>query len=186
MSSPSLGASSSSTPSAPNPPAPPPADQSQDAAGALPAGPILADASFILAVLERHPGASALAASGVLSRTRLLSVTYLEILGVLARAGTLDAAVVEEGLRTLGVTFTDLSSTAGRLLPAVLAADAAARAASRQRGEKPAGLSLGDRCVLTHASLTGLPVLTGDRYWMLLEVHGLEVDVHTYQDRVTS
>lgn len=172
----------------------------------LPAGPVVADASFVLAVLENHSGAAALATAGVLARCRLLSVTWAEVLTVLARTGRLtdlanppipgyeptgpgassDAGLDVErlgaGLGALGVRVVDFPATAARHTPYLLAVDAARRRQARAAGEPVSSLSLGDRCVLGYALEERLPAVTGDTHWATLAPHGLDVTVHDYHN----
>lgn len=146
----------------------------------LPTGPVLVDASFIIAVLRGEPAATALAANGVLGRSQLLSVTLAEITKVMDRIAAMPADVITGGLTGIGVRLVDFPAAAAQHIPTLVAIDRAADEHAQRDGHRRAQLSLGDLCVLSHALHTGLPVLTGDRHWARLRAHGLAVPVHLY------
>lgn len=149
-------------------------------AAPLPPGPVLVDASFIVGVLRGDVAPLARAASGVLERSVLLSVTCAEVIRVMYRLGAVPATVVTEGLSDLGVRVVDFPAAAGEHIPALVAMDRAADQRAQREGTRRAQLSLGDLCVLGYAIHAGLPTLGGDRHWATLRPHGLEVPLHFY------
>ena len=150
----------------------------------LPDGPVVLDASFVIALLDREAAAQRYAT--VLRRAVITSVTLGEVLSKLHTATGVDPGQVEDGLLALGVTLVDLPVAAARHFPALRTIDAARRAEQKATGEKAATLSLADLAVLAYALTTELPVLTGDRHWTTLEPHGLTVDVHPFRDPRTT
>lgn len=146
----------------------------------LPLGPVVVDASFIIAVLRGEPAATTLAAGGVLGRSVLLSVTLAEVTKVMDRIAAMPADLVTRGLTGVGVRLVDFPAAAAEHIPTLVAIDRAADEHAQRDGHRRAQLSLGDLCVLGHALHTGLPVLTGDRHWVRLRAHGLTAPVHLY------
>jgi len=142
-------------------------------------GAVVLDASFIIALLQRHPGATALA--HVLPRGILTAVTAGEIFYKIAATGGAEPDRIEAVLRAQGVRIADLSVAAAHHFPRLRRIDAARRAEQKDRGERAPALSLADLCVLGYAAALDLPVLTGDRHWATLAPHGLAVPVHLYQ-----
>lgn len=124
-----------------------------------PAPGYVLDASALLALLQREPGADAL--EPLLDRSVISSVNWSEVV----QRG-LSRGVQDEGLRG------DLEALGVRILPFGAAeAEATARLWSATR---EAGLSLGDRACLSLAQALGLPALTADRGWVAVDV-GVEV-----------
>lgn len=150
------------------------------AAQALPAGPIVVDASYVLALLDDEPAATRLAE--VMNRAVLTSVTAGETFYKLAAGSGLSAVDSEQILRSLGAHLIDLPLAAATHFPTLRRIDAARRAEQKHRGEPAATLSLADLCVLGYALAANLPVLTGDRHWSTLHRHGLTVAVHHFRD----
>lgn len=142
-------------------------------------GAVVLDASFVIALLQRHPGATALA--HVLSRGVLTTVTAGEIFYKIAATGGAEPHRIEAVLRAQGVRIAEVPLGAAHHFPRLRRIDAARRAEQKTRGEKGATLSLADLCVLGYAATQELPVLTGDRHWATLAPHGLSVPVHLYQ-----
>lgn len=155
--------------SAPTPPARP-----------LPDGPVVLDASFVIALLDGEPAAQRHAA--VLARSVISSVTLGEVFSTLHTATGVTPDAVQAGLLALGASLVDLPVAAAAHFPTLRAIDAARRAEQKTGGERAATLSLADLAVLAHAITTDLPVLTGDRHWTTLKPHGLTVDVHLFRD----
>jgi PIN domain nuclease of toxin-antitoxin system len=142
----------------------------------LPDGPLLLDASFVLAVLDADPDATRFAS--VLSRSVITAVNFGEVLyKVESVAGLPPDEVASELLATgLGVDPVD---TADALRFAELKrVDGATRDIPRgPRGGKRRSLSLADLCCLAHAIEHGLPVLTGDRHWLTVAETGLPLHI---------
>lgn len=152
--------------------------QAQDQLELPATGAVVLDASFVIALLQRHPGATALA--HVLPRGVLTTVTAGEIFYKIAATGGAEPDRIEAVLRAQGVRIAELPLTAANHFPRLRRIDAARCAEQKARGEKGAALSLADLCVLGYAAAQELPVLTGDRHWTTLAPHGLAVPVHLY------
>jgi len=151
-----------------------------EGAQGLPAsGPLVLDASFVIALLQRHPAATAL--THVLPRGVLTTVTVGEVFYKVASTGAADPDRIEAVLRAVGVRIVDLPLAAAHHFPRLRRIDAARRAEQKVKAERGAALSLADLCVLGYAETHELPVLTGDRHWTTLARHGLAVPVHLYQ-----
>ncbi len=124
-----------------------------------PAPGYVLDASALLALLQREPGAEAV--ERLLDRSVISSVNWSEVV----QRG-LSRGVRDEGMRG------DLEALGVRILPFGAAeAEATARLWPATRD---AGLSLGDRACLSLAQGLGVPALTADRGWAALDV-GVEV-----------
>ena len=146
----------------------------------LRAGRVVLDASYVIALLDGEEAAQAFAP--LLSRAVLTAPAAGEVFSKLHTASAVEPGEVEGGLVALGVELVDLPVAAAHHFPALRAVDAARRAQQRENGERPVRtLSLGDLCVLGHALHTQLPVLTGDRHWATLALHGLAVEVHLFR-----
>ena len=124
----------------------------------LPLGYVL-DASALLAVLNREPGAGVVAP--LLGRAAISSVNWTEVLQRAIALGMEVRDVREEleslGLRVLPFTAEDAEPTA-RLWPIT----------------RRVGLPLGDRACLSLAQRLGLPAFTAERIWPTLDL-GVEV-----------
>jgi PIN domain nuclease of toxin-antitoxin system len=150
----------------------------------LPDGPVLLDASFVIALFDDEDAAQPF--TTVLSRAVMVSVTAGEVYYKLAARTGIDPEVVETILTDAGVSLVALPLPAARSFPTLKALDEAHRSAQRAAGDKPARpLSLADLCVLGYALHTGLPVLTGDRHWTTLAEHSLTVPVYDFRDPTT-
>ena len=126
----------------------------------LPAEFVL-DASAVLALLKREPGAERV--GGCLTRCVVSAVNLAEVGAKLSDYGMSDADV-RYSLANLGVTVAPFDS--GQAL-----ASAELRAATRTRG-----LSLADRACLALARSTGLTALTCDREWTRADL-GVEIEL---------
>lgn len=149
----------------------------------LPDGPVVLDASFLLALLDGEDAAQRFAP--VLARGVVPAVTAGETFYKLHATAGIDPTQVEDGLVALGVELVDLPVAAARHFPfpALRALDARRREEQRAAGDKPVQtLSLGDLCCLGYAIHARLPVLTGDRHWASLPPLGLGVDVYDFRD----
>lgn len=141
---------------------------------------VVVDASYVIAVIDNEKAAVRL--QPILGRGRLTAVTAGEVLyKVVAKSG-LDVEEIEALLTTLGTEVVDVSVDVTRRFPALRAMDAARRAEQKSNSEKAASLSLADLCVLGYAWSIDAPVLTGDRHWSTLAVHGLTVPVYDFRD----
>jgi len=145
-------------------------------------GPVALDASAVLTFLAREPGweyVDERFEHGLIS-----AVNFGEVLYKVAEEGSdpQETAVdlVSYGLRVMPVT----AAHAARL-PALREVDRAARVAAGRSGPgqaaaRPDGrpsrrpgrrtLSLADLCCLALAWESGTPVVTGDRYWLTLDL----------------
>jgi PIN domain nuclease of toxin-antitoxin system len=116
---------------------------------------VVLDASALLALLNREPGAELVAAA--LPGAAVSAVNLSEVVVKLAEAGMPEKAIREalQGLPLDVVPFDEEQAyEAGLLRPLT----------------KGVGLSLGDRGCLGLALRLGLPVLTADRTWQQLSV----------------
>jgi ribonuclease VapC len=116
---------------------------------------VVHDASSLLAVAFREPGAETARAS--LRDSLTSSVNWSEVLQkVLERGG--DVKKVKDAFTGLGVGVVPFGETTAEL---------AARLHART---SHAGLSLGDRACLALGIETGLEVITADRSWQALDL----------------
>lgn len=120
---------------------------------------IALDASALLALLFAEPGHAEVAAQ--LGRCCLSSVNLAEVLSRFARDGH-DPRPVSAQLQAAGIEVVPF-------LP-----EHAALAAALVPVTQAAGLSLGDRACLALAMARGIPALTADRAWSVLD---LPVDI---------
>lgn len=126
---------------------------------------IVLDASALLAYVYGEPGAETVEAA--LSEAVIHAVNFAEVLSRLAERGSspedslgvLEAAGVMK-LLTVDLGTVEDSLNAARLRPLT----------------KSAGLSLGDRYCLALAQRLGVPALTADRQWAVLNI-GIAVQV---------
>jgi ribonuclease VapC len=111
---------------------------------------VVLDASALLALLKREPGADRVAAA--IGDARISAVNHAEVVSYFVHAGT-PVEAIETMLRPLPleviVADRELATLAGEL-----------RGATAE-----AGLSLGDRFCLAQALTDGLPAWTADRSW---------------------
>ena len=117
------------------------------------------DASAILAVLNREPGADIVLAS--LAGSVVSAVTLTEVVAKLADRGADEISI----RRTMGELGT-------RVIP--FDEDQAYRAGLLRPLTRDQGLSLGDRACLALAQIEGLPALTADRNWSRVSI---DVDI---------
>lgn len=120
---------------------------------------IVWDASALLAIMNDEPGADTVRET--LPEAVISSVNLAEVVGKLVDGGMPESQVVNDlgELNLSNAPFdADQAYAAGFL-----------RSATRSRG-----LSLGDRACLSLALHLGLPVLTADRAWTVLDL-GVEV-----------
>lgn len=122
---------------------------------------VVLDASAVLAVLQREPGADRVLAR--LGGAAISAVNFAEVVTRLASKGT-----------DLAQVLTDLHTLLGDIRPFdIRQAEAAGLLSASTR---PFGLSLGDRACLTLAKHLNVPVLTADRAWAKLDV-GVAVEL---------
>lgn len=146
----------------------------------LPAGPLVADASFLISVAEAD--VLAMRFSAALARCSVSAVTFGEVFYKLEQKSGMASESTYAMFSGLGVTCDPVTDEHARLFAQLKDIDAASRAA--HAGSKPAkSLSLGDIVCLSHAIVAGnLPVLTGDKHWLTLPAHGLPLAVFDYRD----
>ena len=112
---------------------------------------IVLDASAVLALLLREPGAERVTAA-IVAGARMSTVNFSEVATRYVRAGATEAELL--ALRDgLPVTLVAVD------------ADLALRAARMSAVTREAGLSLGDRLCLALAQREGATALTADRAW---------------------
>ncbi len=119
---------------------------------------IVLDASALLAMLHREPGADVVAQA--MPNATISAVNFYEVLSRLSDLGVPQNSAQQ--------TLTELS-----LRVAPFDQNQAYLAASLRPLTKSAGLSLGDRACLALAMHLEVPVMTADRAW-----RGLKLDVH--------
>ena len=123
--------------------------------------PYVLDASALLALLNREPGADRVAA--VMAGARISAVNLIEVISKLIDKG-LDGPTVVAGLSELDIIVVDMDRPQ------------AERAGLLRRETRALGLSLGDRACLALALDSGSIALTGDRAWAALTL-GIEVEL---------
>lgn len=126
-----------------------------------PVSEVVLDASAVLAVLRREPGADAV--KSVLGRSVISTVNLAEVV----------AKGVERGTSVEAVTAV-LADLPLRVEP-FTEEDARMSGALRAQTMR-AGLSLGDRCCLALGLRTGLPVWTTEQRWPDLDI-GIKIKV---------
>ena len=112
------------------------------------------DSSAVIALLKNEPGAEKVA--DCLSSCYISTVNYTEVVTYFVRQG-IDEKTINESLSHLRfqvIPFDKEQAFAAGIL---------------EKHSKAFGLSLGDRCCLTLASLRQLPALTGDQAWRHLQ-----------------
>jgi ribonuclease VapC len=121
---------------------------------------VVLDASALLALLNREPGAGVVA-TALADGASICAVNLSEVVAKLAEIGAPEEAI-RQALDSLGLEILDFG------------ADLAYQAGMMRPATRQIGLSLGDRCCLALGKHLGLPVLTADRAWLDLAV-GVEV-----------
>ena len=119
------------------------------------------DASAVLVLVQGEPGSDDVARC--IPGALISAVNLAEVVGKLADAG-MPGDQIELALSSLGL----------RVVP--LDAQAATDVGLLRPATRALGLSLGDRACLALGMASGLPVLTSDRAWSLVEV-GAVVEV---------
>ncbi len=123
---------------------------------------IVLDASALLALLRREPGADVVEER---MPAAVMSVANLaEVLGKAVDRG-LDVATERHLVESLGIRFEPVTTD-----------DAVVSAGLRSSAATSQVLSLGDRLCLALALRLDLPVLTADRVWADLD-HGVDVQL---------
>lgn len=148
----------------------------------LPAGRIVVDASFLLGLAEQDSPAARLI--DVRVRAAITATNFGEVLYKLAQAG-LPAPQTEQIFLGLGIAVDDVSLADVRHFPDLKGIDAVSRSAQKAAKVPPdriKSLSLADMTCLGYALHRRLPVLTGDRHWLSLATHGLNVAVYDFRD----
>ena len=124
---------------------------------------VLLDASAVLAVIWREPGA--------------------EIVRVAMRDGaaisTVNLAEVAALLHHRGWRASDVENTlaAFRMDTLPFDSDVALSSGALRPATASAGLGLGDRACLATAAIFEMPVLTSDKSWLRIDLEGIEVRV---------
>lgn len=147
----------------------------------LPDGDILADASFLLALLDRLPGAVRF--KDVLKRSRLTAPNLGEVIYKLRERLNVPPESTARFLRSQGVRVEPFDPASAMHFAELKDIDARSRATQEAEAVGSVRqLSLADMCCLGHAIDHALPVLTGDRHWLTLARHGLTVDVYDFRN----
>jgi len=113
------------------------------------------DASAILALLYREPGADAV--EEVLDGAAVSAVNWSEVLQKLAQRGLDPASATPAALQELGLRIEPFTP------------DDAQRAAELWDAGRETGLSLGDRACLALAHRLALEAITADRAWKTVD-----------------
>ena len=123
-------------------------------------GPVVLDASALLALLRAERGGARVAAA-IVPGALISTLNWAEVL----------ARLVDLGGDPAGVTAMSLPPAGSSVVEVVPFDDAQARETARlQARTRSLGLSLADRAALGLARLRGLPVLTSDRAWRSLHL----------------
>lgn len=126
------------------------------------------DASALLALIRKEPGASRVGAA-VDRGAAISAVNWAEVLSKLVETGGDPETAATRAL--------PISNRGAGGLTVVVFDDEQARTVARLRGKtRSLGLSLADRAALALAHLRGLPVLTTDRAWRSLRL-AVKIDV---------
>lgn len=124
---------------------------------------VLLDASAVLAMIWREPGAEVVRAA-VRDGAAISTVNLAEVAAVLHHRGW-SGSDVESTLAALRMETLPFES------------DVALSSAALRPATATAGLGLGDRACLATAAYFELPVLTTDRSWLRVDLDGIEVQV---------
>jgi PIN domain nuclease of toxin-antitoxin system len=155
----------------------------------LPAGLIVVDASFLIALAMRESPAARL--TSICRRSVVTTVNFGEVLYKLRVKANMAAAAIEAIFTNLGVVIEPLQLAGARHFPTLKALDVSLRSASDRRGAskptskataKPRALSLGDMACLGHALDRRLPVLTGNQHWLELDQTALGLNIFNFRD----
>lgn len=149
----------------------------------LPAGLVVADASFLIAVAERDPDAARFVPA--LGRCEVTSVNFGEVCYKLHQKTGMDASrTTHVFTQVLKVAVKPVELDHARCFPTLKAIDAASRTAQSKAGvTQIKSLSLADITCLAFAMVVGdVPVLTGDKHWTTLGPHGLAVTAYDFRD----
>lgn len=123
-------------------------------------GPVVLDASALLALLRDEPGAARVA-DAIMPGALISAVNWAEVLSRLVDLGGDPQLIAATTLPPAGAGAVDV----------VPFDDVQVREVARLRSKtRSLGLSLADRAALALARLKGLPVLTTDRAWRSLHV----------------
>lgn len=122
---------------------------------------VVIDASAVLAVLQKEPGAEKVLAR--LSEAVISAVNFAEVVSKLSHTGD-----------DLSQVLPDLHNLIRDIRPFDVAQ--AESAGMLARPTRSHGLSLGDRACLTLGRSLNLPVLTADQEWLKLDL-GISIEV---------
>lgn len=155
----------------------------------LPAGLIVVDASFLIALAMRESPAARLIP--IFRRSVVTTVNFGEVLYKLKVKANMAADTSEAIFTNLGVLVEPLQLAGARHFPRLKALDVSLRSPSSKASvskpaskatPKPRALSLGDMACLGHALDRKLPVLTGDQHWLELDQAALGLAVFDFRD----
>ncbi len=116
---------------------------------------VVLDASAMLALFHREPGAAIVAAHA--ATASVSSVTLAEVAGKMSDFG-LEDDVIESAIKDMSLSVIEFDR------------EAALSSGKLRRATRFLGLSLGDRACLALALSLGAPVLTADRAWARLRL----------------
>ena len=153
----------------------------------VPAGEILVDASYLLAYLDQDAAAQRFGT--LMGRMVVTSVNLGETFYKVKQLSGVSPIDVEQALYALGVRVIDVDVAVARQFDHLKDIDARSRLDQRNRGvvhQKIKSLSLGDLTCLGAALVRSWPVLTGDKHWTTLQVHGLSLDVYDFRDKAVT
>jgi PIN domain nuclease of toxin-antitoxin system len=142
--------------------------------------PLLVDASFVVAVLDREPLATRFTAA--LARTSIVDVNLGEVFYKVAEKMGIAPADVGAALHANGVRVIATGTAGAARFPMLKKRDLDVRAQLHQQGWSPGdikSLSLADIACLATALERELVVLTGDKHWKLL---GLPLRIEDFRD----
>lgn len=147
----------------------------------LPAGDLVVDASFVLAVVDKTP--SAMRFKSVLGRSRLSAANFGEVVYKLHQRANIAPRGTAGFLASQNVKIDDLTLPTVMRFAALKEIDGLAVIAQEKAGAHTIKtLSFADMCCLAHALERDLPLLTGDKHWLSLAAHGLVVPVFDFRD----
>jgi PIN domain nuclease of toxin-antitoxin system len=148
---------------------------------ALPDGPVVVDASFLVGIATQQRGAARFAS--LLSRSIVTSINFGETLYKLKQLSGTTAASTEAIFSNLGVSIEPVDLSVVRHFPHLKEVDDRHRKSQESSPDKGSkSLSLADIVCLGFSRARGLPVLTGDKHWLQLDSQLLGVSVFDFRD----
>lgn len=149
-----------------------------------PAG-FVADASFLVDLIKQDSFAVRFTSN--LKNAKTNSVNIGETFSIVARQSGVGSGLLETTFSALGLQIEPFTTTMAHCFVALRDIDDKQRQVQIKKGlagRDVKTLALGDLACLSQAIVLGLPVLTGDRHWESLSVHGLTVPVLNFRDRL--